>query len=98
MRATAGSAAAPAARCKNCLRERFMAWLSASLRLDARFSNDRSPFRQFALDLGDELVGRIGDRGQTERRKAVLHIRPHDDLGDFPMEQRNDLSRRSGWD
>src|SRR5215469_14620315 len=63
MRETAGSAAAPAARCRNCRRGSFMAFLSAMwgalFRLDIRRLDDRPPFLDLGLLIGTKRLRRL---------------------------------------
>src|SRR5712675_477246 len=65
MRDTAGSAAAPAARCRNCRRGSFTALplklgkRATSFRLDVRRLDDRPPLLDLGLLLGGERLWRL---------------------------------------
>src|SRR5262249_57494457 len=66
------------------------------LRLDARLADDFPPLRYFRPEAGGAVLRRAGDRLVTERRQAFLHVRSRDGLCNLPLQQRDDVLRRSG--
>src|SRR5205823_3744986 len=70
---------------------------AALLRLDVRVADELCPFRQLALDLGGEFVGRIAHRLETERVELFCDVRQRPELDDLAMKQRDDVFRRASW-
>src|SRR5207247_7690737 len=66
---------------------------AASLSLDARLSNDLSPFGAFGPEQGSSLIRRIADCLEAKRRHFLHDVRQRDDLDDLAMEQRGNLLR-----
>src|SRR5215510_9575915 len=103
----AGSAAAPAARCKNCRRwGRFMVaslrsfakrdlWrsLTESLRLDRCKLDHLAPLLGFVRDELSEIGGRAGKRNAAQVRKPRLHSRVSESRVDFLVELIDDFGR-----
>src|SRR5215469_3387014 len=103
MRDAAGSAAAPAAKCKNLRRGSFIASLSECRRRDASFRFDVGrpdylrPLGGIRLDDDSKLLRRIEGRLKTELPDPLAHVSLHGDLHDVRMHLADDGGRRAGW-
>src|SRR5262245_35718979 len=105
-RDAAGSAAAPAARCRKFRRGSFIALslhfsgdgLPQSLRLDVRGPDHLSPLLAVGSDPRAEFLRTARDRVEAERRQAFLDLRQCHDLDDLAVEQGVALRGRSAGD
>src|SRR5215471_3894439 len=101
MRDAAGSAAAPAARCRKVRRGSFMASLSerrdASFRLDVGRPDHPRPLGGIRLDDDSKLLRRIEGHLKTELRGPLAHVSLQGDLHDVRMHLADDGGRRAGW-
>src|SRR5262245_42987940 len=98
MRETAGSAAAPAARCRNCLRwGSFMASLSerrdASFCLDVRRPDHLAPLLGFLGDQLAEVGGQAGKNRAAQAGKLCLELGVGEARVNFLVELVNNLRR-----
>src|SRR5215831_16679897 len=100
-RVTAGSAAVPAAKCKNRRRVPCM-FPSASeqparlLGLDVGRPDDLGPHLDLDLDAGRELLRRARDDVVAERGEPLFHVRLRQDFCARPIERRDDVRGRTG--
>src|ERR1700688_4236170 len=90
MRGMAGSAATPAARCRNCLRGSFM----ASLRLDVGCPDHFGPFLGFAGDELSKVGGRERKQDAAEISETSLQLGVGKTRIDLLVEPANELSGR----
>src|SRR5262245_40331697 len=97
MRDTAGSAAAPAARCRKFRRGSFMISLPRtlwSLRLDVGRPDHLAPLLRFIGDQLAELDRRSRQRRAAEISETGLHLRVVENRVDLLVELVDDLGRR----
>src|SRR5262245_26797124 len=98
MRETAGSAAAPAARCRNCRRGSFIAQpsqrMNGSLRLDVEGPDDVAPLLCLVGDKLAEVGGRPDERRATQIGEPRLDLMIGENGVDLLVELLDNLCRR----
>src|SRR5262245_58427588 len=99
---TAGSAAAPTARCRNCLRGSFMASLSerrdASFRLDVGLPDHLGPHLDLGHDARRELLRRTRDHVVAEPGEPLLRVRLREDFCALAVKNCDDFRGSAGGD